>query len=144
MSKNRITGGEGFWVLMILIVGIATYPKLFIAIFIILAILIVGVLVYIYANRPVCPSCQNKGDLVFLHRNIDGGPDRRYRYNPLVCPHCNTNPNTFTKIVNRNEIIQNVVSCHYVSQPGMRRFEDCQDYPKSSGEKCKKCWIIKK
>lgn len=40
------------------------------------------------ARRPVCGHCGKKTEGVFLHRRIDGSPDRRYRENPVLCNRC--------------------------------------------------------
>ena len=141
MSRNRITGGDGFWIVLIGFFSAIAYPKAFVAIIVIAAIIFTAVIISQYANLPICQSCGKKTKLVFLRRRVDGGPDRRYNHNPLVCQYCYTDPNTFTKIINKNDTEKNVVSCHYVNQPGMRKFEDCPDYPKNIGEKCKKCWV---
>jgi hypothetical protein len=42
------------------------------------------------ASLPVCRGCGSRGHFVLRHRRIDGGPDRRYHYNPLVCAQCGT------------------------------------------------------
>lgn len=40
------------------------------------------------ARRPVCAHCGKTTDAVFRHRRIDGGPDRRFDDNPLLCGKC--------------------------------------------------------
>jgi hypothetical protein len=141
MSKNRITGGDGFWVLMIALVCLIAYPKVFLGVVFFFGAAF-AILAFIkHDNMPICPSCKNKGYLVYLHENIDGSPDRRYNSNPLVCPHCRKNPNTFLSMVHEQASVKKVVSCHYVSGSGMRKFADCPDYPKDIGVKCEKCWI---
>ena len=139
MSKNRITGGEDFWVLLVGFIALVTYPKVFFILLIIGAIIFIIVLFNEYSNMPVCQGCGKKSGLAHLHRRVDGGPDRRYHHNPLVCPYCKTDPQS-TQTNNSKGII----SCHYVNLPGIRRFEDCKDYPKNLGEQCKKCWVKNK
>ena len=141
MSRNRITGGSGFWILVFALVFAIAYPKSFILIISIAVILILIIAIGNYKNLLVCKTCGHKGALVFFHRRIDGGPDRRYGNNPLVCPSCHANPHHFMNSNNSNDNAKTVVSCYYVNQPGMRQFKDCPDYPKNIGEKCKKCWI---
>jgi hypothetical protein len=40
------------------------------------------------ARRPICTHCGNKTEGVYRHRRINGGPDRRYLDNPLLCNKC--------------------------------------------------------
>ena len=37
-------------------------------------------------SRDRCPECNVK--YIYYHSRVDGGPDRRYNYNPLVCQKC--------------------------------------------------------
>ncbi len=99
MSRNRITGGSGFWMIFACIVAFVIYPKAFMVVIILTTLAIIILVANFYSNLPVCPSCKNKVKLVFLHQRVDGGPDRRYNYNPLVCPYCRINPHTFANPV---------------------------------------------
>ncbi len=40
------------------------------------------------ARRPICSHCGKKTEPVFRYRKIDGGPDMRYRNNPVLCNKC--------------------------------------------------------
>ena len=40
------------------------------------------------ARRPICTHCGKKTEPIYRHRKIDGGPDRRYHDNPLLCNKC--------------------------------------------------------
>ena len=37
------------------------------------------------SKLPSCNNCGKKGAFVFKHRRVDGGPDRRYGFNPVLC-----------------------------------------------------------
>ena len=63
MSKNRITGGEGFWVLLVGFIALVTYPKVFFILLIIGVIIFIIVLFNDYANMPVCQGCGKKSGL---------------------------------------------------------------------------------
>lgn len=51
-------------------------------------IFIGAVLGIAYLAMPQCPKCQARGTRRHLHQRVDGGPDRRYHYNPEVCGKC--------------------------------------------------------
>lgn len=40
------------------------------------------------ARRPICLHCGQKTEPVSQHRRIDGGPDIRYKDNPVLCNRC--------------------------------------------------------
>lgn len=40
------------------------------------------------SKLPPCSSCGKKGTFIFMHTRVDGGPDRRHKYNPIVCGAC--------------------------------------------------------
>jgi hypothetical protein len=105
--------------------------------FILAGCLVVGMGILKYKSTPICPSCHARGDFVYRHSRVDGGPDMRYHSNPLICRKCGAS--SYSQ--HRREAEAKVVSCHYVSLPGHRVFKDCPNYPKISGEKCKLCWI---
>ncbi len=42
----------------------------------------------VYSAMPICPHCMRKTHHIYTHRRVDGGPDLRYKVNPLVCFHC--------------------------------------------------------
>ena len=41
----------------------------------------------IYYLQPQCSKCGSRSR-GHVHSRIDGGPDRRYSYNPVVCKRC--------------------------------------------------------
>jgi hypothetical protein len=117
-----------------------------------------------------CGNCGSKAGRRFRYQRVDGGPDRRYHNNAVICRSCgkpwivpkpvaviqtNSAPYDQTSRQSAQSSIpdalpdhpdhpsrtQTTKSCHYVLQRGVRRFEDCPDYPKLPGEKCSKCWI---
>ena len=45
-----------------------------------------GVIAYFSTSK--CPSCEARGTLTHLHQRVDGGQDRRFSYNPVVCRKC--------------------------------------------------------
>lgn len=47
---------------------------------------VVGVISY--ASLPECPFCHSKGSFAHRYRRVDGGPDRRFGNNPVVCLKC--------------------------------------------------------
>lgn len=40
------------------------------------------------ARRPICTHCGNKTEPVYRYRRVNGGADRRYLDNPLLCDKC--------------------------------------------------------
>ena len=46
------------------------------------------VVAVVYFTQAKCPACASRGTLCYLHQRVDGGPDRRYNYNPVVCRKC--------------------------------------------------------
>lgn len=48
----------------------------------------VGMFAFLYSNREPCPSCNSRAGRRWLHRRVDGGPDRRFRDNEAVCTQC--------------------------------------------------------
>lgn len=119
-------------------------------------------LLLIWLLRPKCNHCQSRFGFRYKYSRVDGGPDRRYHNNYLICKSCgvsqsNINPernpatNTGTTKKPWDEIEhpdhpkpKQVVSCHYIVLPGHRKFQDCPDFPKTLGDKCKRCWVINK
>jgi hypothetical protein len=97
--------------------------------------------VFKYRTTPVCPSCHARGDFIYRHRRVDGGPDMRYHNNPLVCSKCGSTWINVDSIKAETASTSKMVSCHYISMPGRRIFHDCPDYPTQPNEKCKKCWV---
>src|SRR5262249_27721024 len=53
-------------------------------------ILIVSASAVAYYAKGVCPGCGSRwlSWQVYLHARKDGGADRRYKHNPLVCSAC--------------------------------------------------------
>ncbi len=105
--------------------------------------IIVGLGFLVYVFIPRCASCNSKAGFRYRYPRIDGGADRRYLDNPLLCVQCGVRQisareramgYTYEHETNK------VTSCQYIQQLGNRRFEDCPNYPEP-GEKCKKCWI---
>lgn len=47
-----------------------------------------GAYVLLYNMRERCPSCESRAGRRWLHRRVDGGPDRRFRDNEAVCTKC--------------------------------------------------------
>lgn len=48
-----------------------------------------GLLCYILQiNQPMCGHCHSQLGHRYLFERIDGGPDRRYHANPLICKVC--------------------------------------------------------
>lgn len=91
MSRNRITGGDGFWIFIIGIFLLAAYPK--ILFFILFFGLILAALFFLKLDetKPFCNNCNRKVRLRHLHQKIDGRPDLRYKHNPLICVNCGGN-----------------------------------------------------
>jgi hypothetical protein len=65
--------------------------KLFIEIVIVLCVLSVGLLLSALTARR-CPTC-NSTKVYFRHARKDGSPDRRFKFNPLICANCAKTPN---------------------------------------------------
>lgn len=60
--------------------------KFLFEIFVVVCILLVGALLTaLFGAR--CPRC-NSTQVYYRHARKDGGPDRRYRNNPLLCRNC--------------------------------------------------------
>lgn len=134
---RRKKSSDLFWFLFASFFLIGTSMK-----WVVFACLGIFVLLIIYFllldNKPACPSCGSKSGSVFMHQRVDGGPDRRYHHNPLICAGCGK-----TSYQINSDIEQlKVVSCHYVSMPGVRYFPDCPDFPENVGEKCTKCSVV--
>lgn len=41
-----------------------------------------------YLTSEKCPRCSRRGTISYIHPRKDGGPDRRYKYNPRRCRKC--------------------------------------------------------
>lgn len=88
---KRVTGGEGFLTILGIIIVLIFRPGWIIPIILLgvfIAIVIMLICYFLPDKRPACPSCGSKVGKMFLHSRHDGGPDGRYRYNPLVCAGC--------------------------------------------------------
>ena len=96
----------------------------------------------IWFFRPQCGYCESRVGHRYTHSRIDGGPDRRYHNNPLICINCGRKWSVRHATILDNKPQEfSSRSCHYMCLPGVRLFKDCPDYPNVMGEKCRLCWI---
>jgi len=91
MSRNRITGGDGFWIFIIGIFLLASYPKILFLVLVFGLVLAVLFFLYSHEKKPFCNNCNTQVSPMHLHRKIDGRPDLRYKHNPLICVNCGGN-----------------------------------------------------
>jgi hypothetical protein len=124
------------------------------------------IFVAIWIIRPQCNSCGSRARPRWRYERVDGGPDRRYHQNSIHCSSCGASwaarshstqrvgsvaiPQDNLKLNNRP--ITHIppipedsskASCHFVMQRGIHKFQDCPDYPKQLGERCKKCGVTR-
>ena len=81
-------GAAGVGALLIFAIGLQFLPQILSSptFWLVLAV-VIALGIGIYYLKPACAKCgsRNSG---YLHPRVDGGPDRRFSYNPIVCRSC--------------------------------------------------------
>jgi len=65
-----------------------------------------------------CPNCGSYR-LSWLHVRVDGGPDRRYRRNPQLCPDCGWRSDRLSMKVILGCLSLGLVGCLFLSCIGL-------------------------
>lgn len=81
-----------FLIILSLVSSALEIPIWAVLVLLVVLLVIIGFVVSKFAsssiNVTICPNCDTPTRFQYLHERVNGGPDRRYKYNPIVCMNC--------------------------------------------------------